>query len=361
LQLFPKRWKSWGGIFDVAGKDARLAQLREETLKPGFWDDAEGAQKSMQELNRLEMAVKPWHSIRRRLDDAAVLLELGQGEEDPESYAVEVRSELDQVRKDWEKLEMADILSGPHDAANALFEINAGAGGTEACDWVSMLLRMYLRWAEQAGFATEILDEVPGEVAGLKSVSIHFIGPYAYGRLKSEHGVHRLVRISPFDANKRRHTSFASVDVVPEIEEVEGVEINPKDLKIDTYLSGGAGGQNVQKNETAVRIKHLPSGIVVSCQNERSQLKNREFAMKVLRSRLAEIQRKEAEEKMAALRGEQRSIEWGSQIRSYVFQPYTMVKDHRTNQETGNIIAVMDGELDPFINAYLTQFRGQGR
>lgn len=314
----------------------------------------------MQELARLEGASTPWHDLQRRLRDSLEMLELAAEEEDPEVYAAEVKSELEQLREEYQRLEMADILSGKHDPADAIMEINAGAGGTEACDWVTLLLRMYLRWAERKGIKTEIIDEVSGEVAGLKSVTVHFKGEYAYGYLKGEHGVHRLVRISPFDAAKRRHTSFASVDVVPEIEEEDEVEINPKELKIDTYLSGGAGGQNVQKNETAVRITHLPTGIVVACQNERSQLKNREFAMKVLRSRLAEIQRKEQEAKMAALRGDQRAIEWGNQIRSYVFQPYTMVKDNRSNFETGNIIAIMDGEIDPMLHAYLTTFRSQG-
>jgi len=314
----------------------------------------------MQEIARLEAAVGPWHRIRGSLDDAATLVEMAREEADPEAYAADVRAELDRVRGEWEALETADLLSGPHDAADAVMEINAGAGGTESCDWVTMLERMYLRWAERRGLKAEIMDEQPGEVTGLKSVTIHFRGPYAYGYLKSEHGVHRLVRISPFDAQKRRHTSFCSVDVVPDIEEAGEVEIDPKDLKIDTYLSGGAGGQNVQKNETAVRIRHLPTGIVVSCQNERSQLKNREFALKVLRSRLAEIQRKEEEAKIAALRGDQRAIEWGSQIRSYVFQPYTMVKDHRTNFESGNILAVMDGEVEPFLHAYLSQYRSRG-
>ncbi len=311
----------------------------------------------MQELARLEAAANPWHELKTRLQDARELLELAEAEEDPELYAQEVRSELDQLQEIYQQLEMADILSGKHDAADAIMEINSGAGGTESCDWVTLLLRMYLRWAERHGIKAEIIDEVTGDVAGLKSVTIHFRGENAYGLLKSEHGVHRLVRISPFDANKRRHTSFASVDVVPELEEEEEVEINPKELRIDTYLSGGAGGQNVQKNETAVRITHLPTGIVVSCQNERSQLKNREFAMKVLKSRLAEIQRKEQEAQVAALRGEQRAIEWGSQIRSYVFQPYTLVKDNRSNYETGNIIAVMDGEIDPLIYAYLSSTR----
>jgi peptide chain release factor 2 len=313
----------------------------------------------MQELAKLEAAVAPWQRVHQRIEDLRVLAELAAGEAEPESYAPEIERDLEEARQWLADLEMADLLSGEHDASNAIVEINAGAGGTESCDWVTMLLRMYLRWAERRGYKTEILDETPGEVAGLKSVTIEFSGLNAYGYLKAERGVHRLVRISPFDAQKRRHTSFASVDVVPEIEDDVSVEINPDDLRIDTYRSSGAGGQNVQKNETAVRITHLPTGIVVQCQNERSQLKNRDFAMKVLRARLSELARREREAKMSELRGEQRAIEWGNQIRSYVFQPYTLVKDHRTNAETGNIIAVMDGEIDPLIQAYLTQFRGK--
>ena len=315
----------------------------------------------MQELARLETIVSPWQEVRRRLEDVRVLAQLAQEEADPEAYEVDLRGELAAVREKLAELEIADLLSGEHDAANAIMEINAGAGGTEACDWAAMMVRMYLRWAERHRYKVDQLDETPGEVAGIKSARLHVQGPNAYGYLKAERGVHRLVRISPFDAAKRRHTSFASVDVIPEIEEAEAVEINPDDLRIDTYLSSGAGGQNVQKNETAVRITHLPTGIVVSCQNQRSQLKNREFAMKVLRARLAEIHRREQEAKMTELRGEQRAIEWGNQIRSYVFQPYTLVKDHRTNAETGNIIAVMEGEIDALIHAYLSQFRGNGR
>lgn len=315
----------------------------------------------MRELSRLEQIVGPWHDLRRRLADARELLDLVQSEENPEPLYAEISAELAQIEEGWRKLEVADLLSGPHDAANAIVEINAGAGGTEACDWAAMLLRMYLRWAERKGYHVEIVDEQPGEVAGIRSVTFEVRGDYAYGNLRSEHGVHRLVRISPFDANKRRHTSFVSVDVVPEIEDEAEIEINPKDLKIDTYLSAGAGGQNVQKNETAVRIRHLPTGIVVACQNERSQLQNRESAMRVLRSRLAELARQEQDARMAEIRGEVRSIEWGNQIRSYVFQPYQMVKDHRTDFETGNILAVMDGEIDPLIHAYLSQNRSHGK
>ena len=252
-----------------------------------------------------------------------------------------------------DELELATLLSGDHDDSNAIIEINSGAGGTEACDWVSILLRMYLRWGERRGFATEILDSVDGDIAGFKNVTFMIRGVNAYGYMKSERGVHRLVRISPFDANKRRHTSFASVDVIPEVTESGDIEINPDDLRIDTFRSSSAGGQHVNKTDSAVRITHIPSGIVVSCQNERSQHQNREVAMMVLKARLLEKERIEQNQKMNDIRGEQRSIEWGNQIRSYVFQPYTLVKDHRTNAETGNVIAVMDGEIDLFIQSYL--------
>jgi peptide chain release factor 2 len=335
--------------------------LKSRSSAPGFWDDPEAAQRSMQDLARLEAAVAPWCRVHQRVEDLRVLAELAAAEADPESYEAEISRDLAEAREWASELEMAGLLSGEHDAANAIMEINAGAGGTEACDWVTLLLRMYLRWAERRGYKAEILDETPGDVAGLKSVTIDFQGPNAYGYLKAERGVHRLVRISPFDAAKRRHTSFASVDVIPETGETEAVQINPDELRIDTYRSSGAGGQNVQKNETAVRITHLPTGIVVQCQNERSQLKNRDFAMKVLQARLSELKRREMEAKMNELRGELRAIEWGNQIRSYVFQPYTLVKDHRTNVESGNIIAVMDGEIDGFIQAYLSQFRGNGK
>jgi len=251
------------------------------------------------------------------------------------------------------KYELKTLLSGPHDSSNAILEVNAGAGGTESCDWAQMLFRMYLRWANDNGYSAEIVDETPGDVAGIKSSTVIITGPNAYGYLESERGVHRLVRISPFDSNKRRHTSFASVDVIPEVEEANEVFINPDDLRIDTYRSSGAGGQHVNKTDSAVRITHLPSGLVVSCQNERSQHKNRAAAMKVLQSRLLEIERKNSLDKMNELRGDQASIEWGNQIRSYVFQPYTMVKDHRTGCESGDVVRVVDGGIVPFIQAYL--------
>lgn len=272
-------------------------------------------------------------------------------EDDESSDAKEARRELRRIESDYYQLELETLLSGEHDSANAILEINAGAGGTEACDWVSMLLRMYLRWAERRGYRTEILNSLEGEVAGLKNVTVLVQGRNAYGYLKHERGVHRLVRISPFDANKRRHTTFAAVDVIPELEDESSVEINPEDLKIDTFRASGAGGQHVNKTESAVRITHIPTGIVVTCQNERSQHKNRENAMKVLAARLAELQNEENERRIAELRGDLRAIEWGNQIRSYVFQPYTLVKDHRTNHETGDVIRVMDGDIDDFIQA----------
>ena len=265
----------------------------------------------------------------------------------------QLQVEFDSISTELNRFELETLLSGPHDSANAIIEVNSGAGGTESCDWAQMLLRMYLRWAADHGFQTEIADETPGDVAGVKSVTVIITGPRAYGYLQAERGVHRLVRISPFDANKRRHTSFASVDVVPEVEEAEEVAINSDDLRVDTFRSSGAGGQHVNKTDSAVRITHLPTGIVVSCQNERSQHKNRALAMKVLQSRLMELERRENSKKMDEIRGVQQSIEWGNQIRSYVFQPYTMAKDHRTGAETGDIIKTMDGGIDLFIQAYL--------
>jgi peptide chain release factor 2 len=307
----------------------------------------------LRKLSQIKESVQPWLDLGRKLEDLHVYVELASEEEDGDSYSEEIRREFHQVRAMLADLELSTLLSEQHDASNAIMEINSGAGGTESCDWVEMLLRMYLRWAERKGYAAEVVDSVEGEVAGLKSVTIIIRGLNAYGYLKSERGVHRLVRISPFDSNKRRHTSFASVDVVPEITESEDIEVNPDDLRVDTYRSSGAGGQHVNKTDSAVRITHIPTGIIVSCQNERSQHQNREVAMRILKARLLERERQEQEKKMAELRGEQRAIEWGNQIRSYVFQPYTLVKDHRTNYETGNVIAVMDGEIDGFIQAYL--------
>lgn len=274
-------------------------------------------------------------------------------DDEESSDAVELREELQVVEEAYARLELETLLSGEHDSANAILEINAGAGGTEACDWADMLVRVYLRWAERRGYKTEVLNSVPGDVAGSKNVTVLVSGRNAYGYLRSERGVHRLVRISPFDANKRRHTSFAAVDVIPQIEDDSQISINPDDIRVDTYRASGAGGQHVNKTDSAVRITHIPTGIVASCQNERSQHANREAAMKVLAARLSEIQRAETEQRLAELRGDIRAIEWGSQMRSYVFQPYTMVKDHRSGHETGDVIRVMDGDIDDFIQAEL--------
>jgi peptide chain release factor 2 len=266
---------------------------------------------------------------------------------------MEIQADLESARSQLANLEVTTLLSGEHDAGDAIMEINAGAGGTESCDWVTMLMRMYLRWAERKGYSAEVVDSVDGDVAGLKSATIVFSGLNAYGYLRCERGVHRLVRISPFDANKRRHTSFASVDVIPKLDESTPVDVNPDDLRIDTFRASSAGGQHVNKTDSAVRITHIPTGIVVTCQNERSQHRNRDVAMALLKARLMEKERREALARMAELRGEMQSIEWGNQIRSYVFQPYQMVKDHRTDYETGNVSAVMDGEVDGLIQAGL--------
>jgi peptide chain release factor 2 len=317
-----------------------------------FWSDRRAAQHTVQEKNKLERELKTWNDLERRMDDLDVMVELAEGEQDP-SIEGEIAGELAQTEQAAARLRVDLLLRGEKDASNAIVSIHPGAGGTESQDWAEMLMRMYVRWAETKSYKVETLDYQPGEQAGIKSVTLGIAGENAYGYLKAEAGVHRLVRISPFDAAKRRHTSFASVFVYPEIEDDVEVAIEDKDLKIDTFRSGGAGGQNVNKVETAIRITHLPSGIVVQCQNERSQLKNKSGAMKVLRARLYELQQKKKEEEFATFVGEKKEIGFGSQIRSYVFQPYQLVKDHRTNHEIGNISAVMDGGIDPFIEAYL--------
>ncbi len=302
----------------------------------------------MRRLSRLRSEVGSWRALRQRADDAHELAELGD-----ESLRPEIEAERAEIEAQLDQLELATMLSGDYDADDAILAIHAGAGGTDSQDWAQMLERMYLRWAESRGFKTEILDRSEGEEAGIKSVTIDLSGEYAYGYSRSEAGVHRLVRISPFDSARRRHTSFALVEVYPQVETESEVEINPSDLRIDTFLSAGAGGQNVQKNETAVRITHEPTGIVVTSQNERSQAQNRANAMKVLRARMLDLKRRQREEELAEIKGDYVSAEWGSQIRSYVLHPYQMVKDHRTNVEVGNAQAVLDGELDEFIDAYL--------
>jgi bacterial peptide chain release factor 2 (bRF-2) len=325
---------------------------------PSFWNDLEKSQKVNREIKSLKNKIEKYNKLVTQLEDIEVMIELGLEEQD-ESLAAEAAEEIKKLSKEVDTLRLETLLSGPYDQNNAIISLHAGAGGTEAMDWVSMLLRMYTRWCEDKGYEVKTLDFLPGEEAGVKSVTLHVIGENAYGYLKCEKGVHRLVRISPFDASGRRHTSFASMDVMPELDNDVEIEIRPEDLKIDTYRSGGAGGQHVNKTESAVRITHLPTGIVVQCQNERSQIQNRETAMKVLKARLLELKERETQEEINKMKGEMKKIEWGSQIRSYVFHPYSLVKDHRTNVENGNIQAVMDGDLDPFINAYLQMMAGQ--
>jgi peptide chain release factor 2 len=306
----------------------------------------------MRRLSELREEVETWQSLSRRVKDALDLLEMAAAEEE-DSLLAELTQETNALASQLEKLEFQLILSGPHDKDSALLSIHAGAGGTESQDWAEMLMRMYLRWAEASSYKATLVDQTEGEEAGLKSVTMEVEGEYAYGYLKAERGVHRLVRISPFDANSRRHTSFALVEVMPDLDKDIEIEIKPEDIEIDVYKSAGAGGQNVQKNATAVRIKHLPTGVVVTCQNERSQLQNKETAMRILRGRLYDIELKRQEEEQARLKGKHVEAGWGNQIRSYVLHPYKMVKDHRTDYEVGNAEAVLDGRLDGFIEAYL--------
>ena len=319
---------------------------------PDFWDDAEAAQAINQELADLKGGVDTYNALVAKTDDLMTLWEMGMEEKD-EGVEADVKAEYDALKNDLRSLELELLLSGEYDANNAYLELHAGAGGTEAQDWTQMLLRMYGRWAERHGFSVETLDLQPGDEAGVKSVMLFVKGHNAYGYLKSEKGVHRLVRISPFDSNARRHTSFSACDVMPEMEDAKEVEIDMDDVRVDTYRSSGAGGQHINKTSSAVRMTHMPTGIVVQCQNERSQIQNREVCLRMLRAKLFELEEKKKEEERAKLEGVQQKIEWGSQIRSSVFQPYTMVKDHRTGEETGNVQAVMDGELDPFIESFL--------
>ena len=345
---------------DLQNKEERIIELERTMEAPGFWDDMDKAQKYMKELKNLKDSIETYNNLKSLYDDILVLIEMGEESEDAE-IAEEAKSSMDEFASKVDEVKIKTLLSGEYDKYNAILKLNAGAGGTESCDWTSMLYRMYTRWAESKGFTTQVLDFLEGEEAGIKSITVQINGENAYGYLKSERGVHRLVRISPFNAAGKRQTSFASCDVMPDIEEDLDVEINDDDIRIDTYRSSGAGGQHINKTSSAIRITHLPTGIVVQCQNERSQLQNKDKAMKMLKAKLYLLKQQEEQEKKSGIRGEIKEIGWGSQIRSYVMQPYTMVKDHRTNEETGNVSSVLDGNIDQFINAYLKQNSIQGK
>jgi peptide chain release factor 2 len=343
-----------GGGFDLDGKKQRLEELNQVTSKPNFWNDGEKAQTILKEQSSVKQVLDSWEKYRSGLEEARFFFDVARDEKSDEALT-EAAARLAEVAHGMEQTELAQILGGPDDRRNAIVTLHPGAGGTEAQDWAEILLRMYLRWADRRGFRKEILEYQPGEEAGAKSVTFTIEGDYAYGYLKAEAGIHRLVRISPFDANSRRHTSFASVFVYPEVDDTINVEINDADLRVDTYRSSGAGGQHVNKTDSAVRITHMPTGIVVACQNERSQHKNRAMAMKILRSRLYELEIEKQKEKMETYHKTKKEIAWGSQIRSYVLHPYRMVKDHRTGVEVGNADAILDGDIDQFIQAYLLQ------
>ncbi|MHB8845877.1 MAG: peptide chain release factor 2 [Nitrospirota bacterium] len=337
---------------DTPAKEARLKELTRLLEAPDFWSNQDKANTVLKEKSAIERSLRDVESLVKRLGDLEAMVELAD-EEGGDAMLDELARETASIQNDLARAEIGALLSGEHDMVNAIVSIHPGAGGVEAQDWAEMLMRMYLRWAEKTGYKREILDYQSGEEAGVKGVTFTVSGDYAYGKMKAEAGVHRLVRISPFDANKRRHTSFASVYVYPEVDENIDIAIDEKDLRIDTYRASSAGGQHVNKTDSAVRITHIPTNIVVQCQNERSQLKNKNVAMKVLRSRLYELRKKEHDEKLGKSISEKKDIAWGSQIRSYVFQPYQLVKDHRTGAETGNVNAVMDGDIDQFIEAFL--------
>lgn len=347
--------KNFGGIFDVDKKISKVEELRTKSGEPSFWNDQIAAQKTLQEIKSLEQWINLYKDVDKKVNDTNEIIELADMEED-ESFYDEIRNELDSVNSAIEDAEFKNMLSGKDDDKNSLLTIHSGAGGTEAQDWADMLLRMYLRWGEQNGYKMTLVDMLEGDGAGIKSATVEVEGEFAYGYLKAENGVHRLVRISPFDSNKRRHTSFASVFVIPEVDDTIEIEINPADLRIDTYRSGGKGGQNVNKVETAIRITHIPTGTVAACQSERSQIQNKTTAMKLLKSKLYQLELEKQQAELDEVEKNKMKIEWGSQIRSYVFHPYNMVKDHRTDEETSDVQRVMDGDIDRFIKAYLSKF-----
>ncbi len=342
----------WVNLFDVENSEKELKELESQTLEEDFWKDSKKSSKVLTQIKRLKSKCTEFKEIKSEIENLEEMTELVRLEPD-EDLSKEIIKNTKKLEKKAEKLELDSLLSGKYDVNNAILTIHPGAGGTESQDWAEMLYRMYSRWANKNNYGLKELDYLDGEEAGLKSVTFEIIGENAYGYLKSEKGIHRLVRISPFDSGGRRHTSFASVEVLPEITDDIEVDINPDDLRIDTYRASGAGGQHINKTSSAVRITHIPTNIVVSCQSERSQIQNRETAMRMLKSKLFDLKEKEHKEKIEDLQGEQKDIAWGSQIRSYVFCPYTMVKDHRTNYEVGNVEAVMDGEIDDFIEAFL--------
>lgn len=352
---FPNVLVTYGGFFEVEKKQAQKNELELRMADPKFWENQEEAHKVIDEANLIKNVINPLIDFKKRLGDVVALRELLEElpQEDAGEHMDELRTSIGVLHKELDALEINSFLSGPHDHCPAILSIHAGAGGTESCDWADMMLRMYMRWAERRGFKVEIEDIQPGDEAGISKVTLRIEGPNAYGYTKAERGVHRLVRISPFDSNKRRHTSFCAVDVIAEIDDDGEVEVKEEDLRVDTYRSSGKGGQHVNKTESAIRITHIPSGIVVTCQTDRSQHKNRAAAMKMLKSRLYEKTQDEKREQMEKFYGEKGEMGWGHQIRSYVFQPYQMVKDLRTGVDTSNVQAVMDGDIDLFINAWL--------
>ena len=352
LSTYDETLKEVKDSLDLENKERRITELDKSMEEPGFWDDPERSTKTVREAKNLKDTVDGYKHLEQQYEDIQVMIEMGYEENDP-AMIPEIQEMLDEFVKELEELRTKTLLSGEYDGCNAILKLNAGAGGTEAMDWCSMLYRMYQRWADKKGFTTEVLDFLDGDEAGLKSITLQVNGENAYGYLKSEKGGHRLVRISPFNAAGKRQTSFVSCDVMPDIEEDLDVEINPDDLRIDTYRSSGAGGQHINKTSSAIRITHLPTGIVVQCQNERSQFQNKDKAMQMLKAKLYLLKQQENAEKLSDIRGDVKDINFGNQIRSYVMQPYTLVKDHRTNAENGNVNAVMDGDIDLFISAYL--------